>query len=380
MDQLQQLNTTFLDQYLISYNSELNALNTKSCQSFNSLNDKFYSSIGNNDESMSTFAMNLVKQSNDYVFDKQFVNPYFVQQNTTATLLETINNEDKIQCHIEDDTGGQDSFVNVKRKMKNFMSAQKSVRDHEKEKQFREAIQEYAWLYAPKLISPFIKNFLHQCFVTENVLQNFAKTIVELGQEISLDSYNTSDCLFGFTINYCLNDKQKQHYFNLLFLPGVYGLPKRLNTSYAFNKFMEQFYYKNESILNGSDTILSLFYNTIKFQNVNKSQIVADFVKHCVSSIGEIACDDIIPRLQKIQTLTILFLILKQRYPNLSIKRAERGIVSSITGEYILKENTLYFYERQDLWCLYLEQNNKPMYSKRFLDLFHHLIAISQNE
>ena len=53
MDQLQQLNTTFLDQYLISYNSELNALNTKSCQSFNSLNDKFYSSIGNNDESMS---------------------------------------------------------------------------------------------------------------------------------------------------------------------------------------------------------------------------------------------------------------------------------------------------------------------------------------
>ena len=142
-----------------------------------------------------------------------------------------------------------------------------------------------------------------------------------------------------------------------------------------FNKYVEQFYPSDEQTPDGSETFLSLFYNTAKFQNVDRSQTVASFLKQCEKDLGGNVltdgreCD--VQRLKKIQTFTILFLIMKKKWSNLKLKRAERGHISSITGEYILKADTLYFSERNNLWCIYLSSNDKLFYSFNILDLFH---------
>lgn len=369
MDTLQNLNNSFLDEYLISFNSELNALISKPRQTCHSVNDKFYSSICSNDEeNTATFATNLLSQTNDYVFDKRFVNPYFARQNTTSTLLDTLLIEDSLQFQ---EVETEDAFVNVKRKMNTFLTAQKSQREREKEIKFKTAVVEYRWLYLPKLISPYCKTFLQKCLMTEYVCSKFVETALKVGKEITLDRYEFTDCLFGFTLKDCLTDRHRQQLFNRLFLPGVYPLPKRLNTTYAFNKFKEQFYPENETILDGTDTIQSLFYNTVKFHNINKSQTVATFVKQCERAQIE---DNIVSRMKKIQNWTLLFLILRKRYPSLKLKRAERGEISSLTEEYILKSNTLYYYERDEFWVVHLNNEDKPFFSYNFIQLFHHLI------
>lgn len=382
MDILKDINTHCLDKYLITFNNEVSALSSNCIKSYASVNDKFYSSINQNDDNIAVIAKSLIKQNNDYVFDKQYVNPFFMKQNTTATLLDTISNEDVIQNRLHEECE-EDAFLNVKRKMNMFVSAQKSQREHEKDKKLKAAIMEYRWLYLPKLISPYIKNFMQQCLITENIVRVFTESVLENGECIEYDNYDNSDCIFGFTLKDCLDDKHAQQHFNRLFLPGIYELPKRLNTVYAFNKFIEQFYPSNGEIHNGTDTILSLFYNTVKFQNLNKSQTVASYVKQCQLTLESIKhqseneIEDIINRLNKIQIFTVLFLILRKRYPSLKIKRAERGDISSITGEYILKADTLYLYERTNLWCVYISQKKKPFYSRSIIALFYHMIAIS---
>ena len=357
MDMLNDLDTNVLDRYLITFNKEVSSLSS-SCIKV------------------------VIKQNNDYVFDKKYVNPFFMQPNTTATLLDTISNENAIQNRLQDECE-EDAFFNVKRKMNMFVSAQKSQREHEKDKKLKSAIMEYRWLYLPKLISPYIKNFFQQCLITEHIVHTFTETVLTNGEEIPFDNYDNSDCIFGFTLKDCLDDNHAQQYFNRLFLQGVYKLPKRLNTVYAFNKFIEQFYPSNGEIQNGTDTILSLFYNTVKFQNLNKSQTIANYVKQCeidletLKNHSDNEIDDTVNRLNKIQIFTVLYMVMKKRYPCLKIKRAERGDISSITGEFILKADTLYFYERTNLWCVFISQLKKPLYSRNIIALFYHMIAIS---
>lgn len=382
MAKLQGLNTIFLDKYLISFNSEVSSLSASCTKSYASVNDKFYSAINQNDEDVSMIATSLIKQNNDFVFDKKFVNPYFMRQNTTATLLDTINNEDIIQNRLQEECD-EDAFVNVKRKMNMFVSAQKSQREHEKDKKLKAAIMEYRWLYLPKLISPYIKNFLQQCIITEHIVSVFTETVLSSADEVQCGNFDYSDCIFGFTLKDCLGDKHAQQHFNRLFLPGIYELPSRLNTVYAFNKFIEQFYPCNKEVHNGADTILSLFYNTLKFKNLNQSQTVANYIKQCQNDLESMShqceneTEDMINRLRKIQMFTVLFLIIKRRFPGLKLKRAERGNISSVTREYILKGNTLYLHERTNMWCIYMPQHKKPLYSHSIIALFHHLIEMS---
>lgn len=378
MEKLLLLDTQFLHPYLNAFVNEVNSLNSQSSKSSSSIEDKFYASIGNREDNLAAIATNMIAQNNDYVLDKRFVNPYFVQQNTTSTLLDTVFNEEVIQ---DQDEVIDDAFSDVTRKMKNFLSMQKTQREQEREKKLRAAVMEYRWLYLPKLISPYLKNFLQGCFLTEHLVENFYKTVLNTGTEIVPASHTSSDCIFGFTLKDCLNNKDKQQFFNQLFLPGVYAMPESLNTVYVFNKYMEQFYPINVEIDDGTDTVFSRFFNTIKFQNVNKTQTVASFVKQCreelqqqsVSEKSEVESD--VRRLRKIQNFTILFLIIKKRYPDLELVRAERGCISSVTDEFIIKANTLYYFERPELWCLYLTNNDKPVYTYNMLHLFMYLLT-----
>lgn len=376
MEKLLLLNTSFLHPYLNAFVNEVNALSSQLSKSSSTIEDKFYASISNHEDNLTAIATNMTKQNSDYILDKSYVNPYFIQQNTTSTLLDTVLNEEVI--HDQDEVV-DDAFSDVSRKMKNFLSMQKTQREQEKEKKLRAAVEEYRWLYLPKLISPYLKNFLQDCFLTEHLVENFVKTVLENGTEIVSTSHSSSDCIFGFTLKDCLNNKDKQQFFNQLFLPGVYALPESLNSVYVFNKYMEQFYPSNVEIDDGKDTMFSRFFNTIKFQNVNKTQTVSNFIKQYEGELrqpiwvdGEIESD--VQRLRKIQNLTIIFLIMKKRYPELELVRAERGCISVVTNEFIIKANNLYFYERLNLWCLFLPNNNKLVYTYNILDLFMYMI------
>jgi hypothetical protein len=374
MEKLRELNNSFLDKFLITFNSEVTSISLRPTQAFTSVEDKFYSSITNRDTDATEGASSLIKQNNDYVFDKQFVNPLFIKQNTTETLLQTLKNEEYIQNQHELMETDVEGFEDVQRKMKNFLALQKCHREQEKETRIAEAVAEYRWLYQPKLISPHVKNFLHECFQTECIVNKFTETVFRNGQNILVEEYKESDCIFGVTLRDCLNDKNRQHIYNRLFLPGVYKFPKCLNTNFVFNKYVEQFYPTNEVINEGTDTVLSFVYNTIKFRNVNLSQTVSSFVKQCRRDFEQMNVEDDIHRFKKVQNLAILFLIMKKRCENLSCKRAERGTISSVTDEFIFKANKLYWLERTNLWCIYLPQVDKIRYTQNIFDMFYFIV------
>ncbi len=348
MDPIKRLNLDFLNRLVISFDDEVTALNQK--QSGRSMDEKFYTSI--EDETFATLAARMIKHDNDFVFDKTYVNPLFLRQNTTATLLDTIRNEEFVQRRRRDSSG--DQFADARRKMDQFISKQRSQREEEKLREFETAIAEYRWLYRPKLISPFLKTFVQDCIIVENVLAKFVDTVHSTGVRAS-GVCNLSDCIYGASLKDFLADTEKQQYFNKLFLPAVYNFPKRLNTSYVFNKYMHQFFPENVEIADGADTIHSLFLNTVKFKNLNGTQTVSNFINSScdvvisnndVEECSEQDVDQAVRRLKKTQCLTVLYLIMKSRSPTLKLMRAERGKISSITNEFILKANTMYYNER----------------------------------
>lgn len=374
METLCELNTSFLNQFLITFDSEVTSSTIRPTQAFSSIEDKFYTSITNRDGGAIDGVPSLTKQNNDYVFDKRFINPFFMKHNTTDTLMQTLKNEEMIQNQqqlMENDIEG---FEDVQRKMRNFLTLQKCHREQEKAKRIAEAVAKYKWLYQPKLISPCVKNFLHECIKNEYTVNKFTETVFRNGKKIHIEGYKESDCVFGITLGDCLNDKNRQDIYNRLFLPGVYKFPKRMNTNFMFNKYLEQFHPTNEEINEGTDTNIGFVYNTIKFQNVNLSQTVSNFMKQYRKGIEQIMVDKDVIRFKKIQDLTVLILILKTRYENLSCKRAERGIISSVTNEFVFKANKLYWYERSNLWCIYLPHINNIVYTKDFYDMFYFII------
>lgn len=387
MENLNRLELDILDRLLISFDDEVTALDSNTRKSCRSVDDKFYMSIGTEEDSFATLATNMIRQNNDFVFDKTYVNPLFLRQNTTATLLDTIRNEEDVQSRRDDvDEEMTDQFTDARKKMDCFLSRQRSQRREEKLKEFKSAIAEYRWLYRPKLISPFLKTFLQECRVAEYVLSKFVQTVHANGREAaSADEgrNNAFDCIFGMQLQDFLVDKRKQQYFNRLFLPGVYKFPKQLNTVYVFNKYIHQFFPNNVEIADGTDTIHSLFLNTVKFKNVDGSQTVSNFVKSFARERTDEECnsdvDQAVRRLRKVQRMTVLYLIMKSRLPDLKLKRAERGKVSSITNEFVIKANTMYYNERLDLWCIYSTTEARPTYSYDIMNMFHHVLA-SENK
>lgn len=379
------LNHTYLDHFLITYNQEINHLMKSAVKGgVSTIDDTFYFSISKDENNLNSLATTMIKDNEDFVFDKQYVNPYFIQQNTTGSLLDAITFEEQNHQHCLDDTSIM--ITEAEQKMNKFKASQKLKREQEKLEQFKHAITEYKWLYSPKLISPFLKNFLHDCYQTEFVLKKFVETLYESGRELHVPVHSYTDCIFGYTLKDFLGDALKQHYFNKLFLPRIYNLPKQMNSNYVLNKYIHQFFPENVKIKNGTDTIHSLFFNTAKFKTVNESQTVAAFIKTSMKDISttheeqQSTVQNAIERLHKIQTLTILYLIMKTRCKNLKLKRAENGKISSITNEYIVNANTLYFHERDDMWSIYLSQHSHLFYSKNIFDIFFFILKDDHTE
>jgi hypothetical protein len=381
MEALHELNLTYLDQFLIPFNNEIDVLDTKSTES-TTLNDKFYSSISKNDTMMS-LTTELLKQNNDYVFDKQYVNPFFKQQNTTSTLIDTIAREKQLQtAELQDTRNVDEMFADIKRKMNDFLTLQNSHLQEERERQIKTAILEYRWLHSPKLISPFVKDFLHNCILTEFKIRRFNESVAKNAIHIENTSHNMSDCIFGFPIGNCVDEKQLEKDFNKLFLPGVYNLPKQFNTVYVFNKYIEQFVNTDREITK-ADTLLSLFYTTVKSINLDKSQTVANYIRQWeIDSNANIDVQlnkedsDEIVRLKKIRHLTVLVSVLRKRRPDIKVKRIERGEISSETNEFIFKSNKLYFYERTNTWCIFVKEEKQLFYSDNFKCLFYFLLSL----
>lgn len=382
MEQIANLKLDFLDALITPFNDEIEALTSGTKQSTClSVDENFYRSLENHDESGASFNTNLIKQNQDFVFDKKHVNPFFVSDNTAAALLDTINFEDTgdVRQEFDDNDADEDHFTEARKKMHMFLGQQRSQRREAKMKKIKSAIEDYRWLYQPKLISSFPKTFLQECVVAEYLLDNFVKTVHESGTELRPEPSNLADCIFGMSLEDFLGDKRKQHYFNKLFLPSVFKFPKQLNTVYVFNKYIAIFFPNNVTIAQGRDTLHSLFLNTAKFKNLSRTQTVASFVRSW-SNITQASDDDAdviantIRRLKLIQYLTVFYMIMKSRHPCLKMKRVDRGIVSSITNDFIMKANTLYFHERLNLWSCYFQNEAKPKYSYNVIDLFHYVI------
>ncbi len=238
MESIERLNLDFLDRLVISFDDEVTSLNLNEKRSGRSVDEKFYVSVG--EETFASVADRMIKRDNDFVFDKTYVNPLFVKQNTTEALLDTIRNEEFVHRQRRD-SKESDQFANARIKMDRFISQQKSQREEEKLREFETAIAEYRWLYRPKLISPYPKTFVQECVIAEHVLAKFVDTVLSTGTEVSGGSPNLSDCIYGALLEDFLMDGEKQQYFNKLFLPSVYKFPRRLNTTYVFNKYMHQF-------------------------------------------------------------------------------------------------------------------------------------------
>ena len=381
MELLHELNLSYLDPFLIPFNNEIDVIDTKSTES-TTINDKFYSSISKTD-SMMSLTTELLKQNNDYVFDKQYVNPFFNQQNTTSTLLDTITREKQLQtAELQDTRNVDEMFADIKRKMNDFLTLQNSHLQEERERKIKTAILEYRWLHSPKLISPFVKDFLHNCILTEYKIRRFNESVTKNGKHIDNTSANMSDCIFGFPLGNCIDEKQLEKDFNKLFLPGIYNLPKQSNTVYVFNKYIEQFVNTDREITK-ADTLLSLFYTTVKSINLDKNQTVANYMKQwdidssTSKDVHENNEDsDEIFRLKKIRHLTVLISVLRKRRPELKIKRIERGEISSETNEFIFRSNKLYFYERTNIWCIYVKEEKQLFYSDNFKSLFQFLLSL----
>lgn len=384
MERLQELDVSYLDPLLIPFNQEIDSLSdTVSCNS-TSVDDKFYTSISNENDTFTVLAPSMVKEQNDYVFDKQFVNPFFLQKNNSSTLLQALRNEEIIQnTHFDEDS--DELFTEIKRKMLNFIAAQRTLREHAKIERIKSAIMDHRWMYSPKLISPFLKTFVQECFITETLVSTFQKTVFENARKVHSDKNSMNDCIFGFELDRFLSHKEKRNYFIRLFLPSVYRFPKQSNPSFAFGKYISQFFPNNVIINNGKDTIHSLLYNVSKYNNVDNSQIVANFIKSCVSMLNQPldSLDDleaVVLRAKKVQIYVILFLILKSRFDRIKVKRVERGNIQSTTNEFIFKANTLYFDERNNIWCIYMQQYKQPIYSKDILDIFFYMLSEYTND
>ena len=85
---------------------------------------------------------------------------------------------------------------------------------------------------------------------------------------------------------------------------------------------------------------------------------------------------DEIFRLKKIRHLTVLISVLRKRRPELKIKRIERSEISSETNEFIFRSNKLYFYERTNIWCIYVKEEKQLFYSDNFKSLFQFLLSL----
>ena len=379
MEKLLDLDIDFLNPYLIPFNQEIDSLADTLSSKTVSVDDKFYTSISNGNDTFSVLAPNMVKEKNDYVFHKDHVNPYFVQKNNISTLLQALRNEEIIQTtHFDDDN--DNFFSDVKRKMQNFLAVQNTMREHAKIDRIKHAILEHRWTYSPKLISPFLKTFVHECMMTETVMEQFQETVKNNAIEISSDSSMMNDCVFGFTLERFLDNKDKRNMFIRLFLPAVYKLPKQVNPGFAFTKYILKLFPNNVEIDNGEDTIHSLLYNVSKYNNIDKTQTVSNFVKCCTPYLKQtydgLSEIEIVERRAKlVQIYSVLLLIIKSRFDQIKVKRAERGKLQSTTKEFIFKANTLYFDERNNTWCIYMHKFERPIFSNNILDMFFYLLS-----
>ena len=384
MGAFHQINLTFLDQYLIPYNDEMHLLNSTMQKVDRTIDDTFYSAINKDGNDVHKLARKIIDGNEDWVFDKRFVNSYFIQQNTTRSLLDSIDLEEQFHLNTNED---ETNFSEAKQKMDRFKANQRMKREEDKLNKFKSAVTEHKWLYQPKIISPYVKNFLHECYKTEFILNKFVETLTDCGEQLKLTNLDFTDCIFGFTIKDFLHDVSKQHDFNKCFLSGIYQFPECTNTAYIFNKYVYQFFPKNLKFNDDSDTIHSFLLNTAKFKNVLESQTVSTFIKSCKKDLP-MDChsntpetmsllEDTIERARKLQKIIILYLIMKTKCKQLHIERAERGQVSSITNEYIFKAYTLYYHERVNLWGLYLPHNKTPLYTNNIINVLIYIVTNS---
>ncbi len=140
MESIERLNLDFLDRLVISFDDEVTSLNLNEKRSGRSVDEKLYVSVG--EETFASVADRMIKRDNDFVFDKTYVNPLFVKQNTTEALLDTIRNEEFVHRQRRD-SKESDQFADARRKMDRFISQQKSQREEEKLREFETAIAEY---------------------------------------------------------------------------------------------------------------------------------------------------------------------------------------------------------------------------------------------
>lgn len=372
MHALRKLSLNYFDHLLVSYNNELTSLQSTSGQSYSSVEDKFYSSIDTHDPD-TVDVMSLIKQSNDFIFDKACVNPFFAEQSSTVTLMTTVESEKEIHTRYEETDTEEETFVEAKRKMSTYVLTQRSRQEQELKKRYKATVLHHRWLYQPKMISPFVKDFLHDCFITEHISATFQKTLSETGTRVDSSSMGRTDCIYAYPLENCIDDKEVELIFNRLALPAVYRFPKRLNTVYMFNKYLEQFHSCDSAIAEGENTLRSVIYNIVKMRNIDKSQTVANFIDKCRQQ--KYSDDADVARFEKLQHFSILCAVLRKKLPNLKVKRAERGKISMYSGEFLFRTNTMYFFERKQLWGIYVGKQEKPIYSDNLSNLLERLIV-----